>query len=104
MSTPLQFLDVFKNGANECLLEPTLEKLKWCHVFHATVLSHYKMREVLITHPICLARFTPQLSKELAHVGLDSQPMFLFSNPHSVMSHKTLTCLLFYHVLLKIGK
>lgn len=59
------------------LLEPALEKLNWCHIFLATVMSNYKMKEVLITLPTCLARFPPQLSKELANIRQDSQSMFL---------------------------
>lgn len=59
------------------LLELALKKLNWCHIFHATVMSNYKMKEVLITLPTCLARFPPQLSKELANIRLDSQTVFL---------------------------
>ena len=68
------------------LLELTLKKLNWCHIFHATDMSNYKMKEVLITLPTCLARFPPQLSEELANIRLDSQTVFLlFSSSCSVL-------------------
>lgn len=102
---PSGFLMCLRCG--QCyLLEPALEKLNGCHIFHATVMSHCKMKEVLITLPTCLARFPPQLSKELANIRLDSQPMFLlFSNSCNVTLHKDFPLIFFSpYVLLKIGK
>lgn len=81
------------------LLELTLEKLNWYHIFHATVVSHCKMKEVLITLPTCLACFPHQLSKELANIKLDSWAMLLLlSNSCNVMLHKDY----FLYVLLNI--
>lgn len=92
---PSGFLMCLRCG--QCyLLEPALEKLNGCHIFHATVMSHCKMKEVLITLPTCLARFPPQLSKELANIRLDSQPMFLlFSNSCNVTLHKDFPLIFF---------
>lgn len=76
------------------------------YFFCATVVSDYKMKEVLITLPTCLARFPPQLSEELANIRLDLQPLFLFfSNSYLTVLYKTFSCkLLFSYVLLKVRR
>lgn len=83
-----------------CLLELALEKLNRCHIFHATVTSRCKMKEVLITLPTCLARFPPQLSKESANIRLDTQPVFLlFSNSCNVTLYKDFSLIGFFSPL-----
>lgn len=74
-----------------------MEKLNWCCMFYSAVMSNCKMKEVLITLPTCLARFPPHLSKELANIRLNSQPVFLlFSSSCDVMLCKTFTHYVFF--------
>lgn len=102
---PSGFLMCLRMCGHGYLLEPALEKLNWCRIFLATVMPDYKMKEVLIALPTCLARFPPQLSKELANIRQDSQPVFLlFSNSCNIILHKASIHYLFSYVLLKFGK
>lgn len=79
------------------LLELALEKSNWCHICCTAVLSHYKMWEVLITLPTCLAYYPSQLSKELVNIRLDSQPTFLlFSNSSNVILPKDFSLTIFF--------